>query len=285
VTASRRWSAPAEAQILGRYLREIGKFPRLSVEEERELGRRIREGDEEATRRLVESNLRFVVSYAKHYRGMGVSVLDLIHEGNLGLVEAARRFDPERNVKFISYAVWWVRQAMIQALSDHARAFSVPSRLAAVFSRLEKKLGPEAGEQGTPGPEEMAASLEVSVDDLNALLRIRGRNVSLSDSVGREGDLEVADLLEQEAVPAVEAQLMREALQAKMQQLLGELSAKEAEVISLRFGLGEGGEPLTLQEIGDRLELSRERVRQIESKAMAKLRRSDRAQKMRGFLN
>ncbi len=271
--------------MLGRYIRDISRFPRLAPEEEKDLGRRIRQGDPEAVKRMVESNLRFVVSYAKRYRGLGLPFLDLIHEGNLGLIEAARRFDPERNVKFISYAVWWIRQAIFQALSEHTRAFSVPARLASFFGRLEREFSAASDQEGTPAPEEVAASLDLSVDDVNALLAISGDDVSLSEPLGEEGERELSDRLEQETVPPADLKLIRESFLVQVQELLKELSPKEAEVLRLRFGLDGSGEPLTLQEIGDRLRLSRERVRQIESKAMAKLRRSGQAQALRGFLN
>jgi len=283
---ARRRVLPSDgAQLLGRYIRDISRFPRLTPEEEKDLGRRIRQGDPEAVKRMVESNLRFVVSYAKRYRGLGLPFLDLIHEGNLGLIEAARRFDPERNVKFISYAVWWIRQAIIQALSEHTRAFSVPARLASVFGRLEREFSAGSDQEGTPAPEEVAASLDLSVDDVNALLAISGDDVSLSEPLGEEGERELSDRLEQGTVPPADLKLIHESFLVQVQELLKELSQKEAEVLRLRFGLDGSGEPQTLQEIGDRLRLSRERVRQIESKAMAKLRRSGQAQALRGFLN
>lgn len=281
----RRGSRSAdEAQTLNRYFAEIIKFPRLTSEEEKALGRRIQQGEEEALQRMVECNLRFVVSYAKRYRGMGLSFLDLIHEGNLGLIEAARRFDPDRNVKFISYAVWWIRQSMFQTLSEHMRVFSVPSRMSRAFSQIEREFEADSAELGTPAPEEVAASLDVSVDDVNTFLAISGRDVSLSESVGEEGGLKLVDRLEQETEPAVEIELIRQAFMSQIQELLKELGSKEAEVIRLRFGL-DGEEPETLQEIGNRLSLSRERIRQIENKAMTKLRRSRNAQALRGFLN
>lgn len=275
---------PEEASALNRYMREISKFSRLTPQEEKELGRRIRQGDEEALRKLVESNLRFVVSYAKRYRGLGVSFLDLIHEGNLGLIEAARRFDPERNVKFISYAVWWIRQAIIQALSEHTRVFSVPSRLAGAFGRIEREFAAEGQEDGTPPPEEVAASLDLPLGDVNTFLAISGDNISLSEPIGEEGDLELGDRLQQQTVPPVELALIRQSFLAQVRELLKELGQKEAEVLRLRFGL-DGEEPKTLQEIGDQLQLSRERIRQIENKAISKLRRSANAQSVRGFLN
>jgi RNA polymerase primary sigma factor len=235
-------------------LREIAKLPRLSADQERELGHRIRdERDEDAIRRLVEANLRFVVSYAKRYRGLGVSFLDLIHEGNLGLIEAARRFDPSRNVKFITYAVWWVRESMMHVLADQTRAFSFPPKLFAVLRRV-------------PGG---------------------GSDVSLNEPVRRghatdEGSSrELGDLLEQDGVPAVDDEMIHQADLDELADAMRDLDGKEREVVRMRFGL-EDDQPRTLQEIGDKLHLSRERVRQIETRAKDKLRRSA---KLRSRLN
>ena len=285
MTNIRRGSSSGdEAEALNLYIREISKIPRLTPEQEKELGRRIQQGEEEALRKMVEGNLRFVVSYAKRYRGLGLSYLDLIHEGNLGLMEAARRFDPDRNVKFISYAVWWVRQSIIQAISGHIRVFSVPARMSRAFGQIEREFEAESAEMGTPAPEEVAASLDVSLDDVNTFLAISGKDVSLSDSVGDDGELELGDKLAQDTEPPVELELIRKAFLGQIQELLAELGPKEAEVLRLRFGL-DGEESKTLQEVGDQLNLSRERIRQIENKAITKLRRSGNAQALRGYLN
>ena len=242
---SRRGAIEDDAGTLAAYLRGIAKLPRLTVEEERELGLRIHfDRDHAALTRLVECNLRFVVSYAKRYRGLGVPLLDLIHEGNLGLMEAARRFDPSRNVKFITYGVWWVRQSMMHALSDQTRAFSFPPKM---FSTLYA---------GTT-------------------------DVSLNDPVGAGGAFELGDLLAQGDVAPVDAAMIRKTDFEKLADALLELNGKELEVVRLRFGL-EDDEPRTLQQIGDRLHLSRERVRQIEARAKEKLRHSA---KLRSHLN
>ena len=235
-----------ESGTLDAYLREIAKLPRLTVEEERSLGARIQqEKDEDALARLVEANLRFVVTYAKRYRGLRVSFLDLIHEGNLGLIEAARRFDPTRNVKFISYAVWWIREAMMHVLSDQMRAFSFPPKLFASLGH-------------------------------------GGEDVSLNELAGaqnRDGS-ELGDLLPHDQVP-IEEEMIHQSDLDELTAALGDLESKEREVVRLRFGL-EDDEPWTLQEIGDRLHLTRERVRQIETVAKEKLRRSA---KLRSHLN
>ena len=243
----RRYAASDDASALAAYLRSIAKLPRLTLEEERALGHRIRnDADQTAVTRLVEANLRFVVSYAKRYRGLGVSFLDLIHEGNLGLIEAARRFDPARNVKFITYAVWWVREAMMHLLADQTRAFSFPPKM---FAELHK------------------ASEDVSLSD----------PVTRSDGQSRE----LADVLPQDQVPPVEDEMIHQSDLNELADALHDLDGKEFEVMRLRFGLGDD-EPHTLQEIGDRLHLTRERVRQIESRAKDKLRRST---KLRSHLN
>jgi RNA polymerase primary sigma factor len=234
-----------DSGTLSAYLREIAKLPRLTVDEERALGARIQQdNDHDAVGRLVEANLRFVVAYAKRYRGHGVSFLDLIHEGNLGLIEAARRFDPSRNVKFITYAVWWIREAMMHVLSDQMRAVSFPPK-------LFQSLG------------------------------FGGEDVSLSDPIGpRDNGRALADVLPLDQEP-VDQEIMRRSEAHELVKALRDLDGKEREVVRLRFGL-EDDEPRTLQQIGDRLKLSRERVRQIEAMAKAKLRRSRR---LRSHLN
>jgi RNA polymerase primary sigma factor len=276
----------AEAETLRAYLGEIGKIPPLSVAEERALGARAREGDEAALRRLVEANLRFVVSYAKRYRGLGVPFLDLIHEGNLGLMEAARRFDPTRNVKFISYAVWWVRQALLHVLSDQSRIISVPPKLSGPASKLGRHLAALATQlDREPTPREIADDLDISEADATALMLMGGEDVSLSDRLGgREDRREVEDVLEQVMVPAVDEALVHEAVIDQLRKAVAELGTKEREVMRMRFGL-DGGEPRTLQEVGDRLKLSRERVRQIEYRAKQKLRQSTRLQGVKSSLN
>jgi RNA polymerase primary sigma factor len=278
----------AEAETLRAYLTEIGKLPPVTVEQERELAVRIQQGDEAALRRLVEANLRFVVSYAKRYRGLGVGFLDLIHEGNLGLMEAARRFDPSRRVKFISYAVWWVRQSLLHILSDQSRIISVPAKLSGPASKLGRhRAALSTLLDRSPTTQELADDLDISEADANALLQISGDEMSLSDRVGG-GDQghgrEVGDLLEQVMIPPVEDELVHQAVVDQLRKAVAELGPKEREVMRLRFGL-TGGEALTLQRVGERLKLSRERVRQIEARAKEKLRRSSRLQGVKSALN
>ena len=244
-----------DADALRAYLRGIARIPRLTPDEERELAGRIKaDGDEAALRRLVEGNLRFVVSYAKRYRGLGVPFLDLIHEGNLGLMEAARRFDPERNVKFITYAVWWIRQAITHALSGQTRAFTLPQKLSAVAARFGREVSELTEELNrTPTHREIADDLDISEGEVQALMRIGDRDVSLSEHVGgpNEADSpELSDMLPQISVPPAEEELVHRRLHAGVRGALHELGRKEREVIALRFGLDRDGETRTLQEVG-----------------------------------
>jgi len=275
----------ATGDSLNAYIREIAQFKPLPIEAEKELGRRIREGDTAALNELVEANLRFVVSYTKRYRGLGLSFIDLIHEGNLGLIEAAKRFDPDRNVKFISYAVWWIRQAIFHALAEHTRVFRLPPKLSGQVSRLGSARDRLAAElERAPTTEELAKATALSPSAVEDLLRVAGEDLSLSSAVGQDGSLELGDTLEQETIPAAEGEMIRSSFEEQIRKIVEELDDKEREVIRMRFGL-DGEEPRTLQEIGEALGLSRERIRQIESKAKEKLRRNQRAQGLRGYLN
>jgi len=270
---------------LNTYIREIAKFSPLTPEDEKVLGRRIQEDDQAALQTMVESNLRFVVHYAKRYRGLGLAYMDLIHEGNLGLMEAAKRFDPGRNVKFISYAVWWVRQAILHSLSEHARVFRLPQKLSGQVSKVRQareKLKLEL--ERMPTLDELAERTSHTPEEVATLLLASGDDVSLSAAVGDEGGLELGDTLEQDTVPSVEVEMIRSSFERLIQSMVGDLDAKEREVIRMRFGL-DGDEPRTLQEIGEAMTLSRERIRQIESRAKEKLRRSREAQGLRGYLN
>jgi RNA polymerase primary sigma factor len=277
---------PMTGDSLNAYIREISRFKPLSGDEEKELGRRIQRGDHKALQKLVEANLRFVVSYAKRYRGLGLSFLDLIHEGTLGLIEAAKRFDPDRNVKFISYAVWWVRQAIFHALSEHTRVFRLPQKLSGQISKVgnaRQQLATELNR--SPTNEEVAEKTSLSLHEVEELLKVAGDDLSLSSTVGEEGTLELGDTLEQETIPSVELEMIKSSFEEQVRRaMLEELDEKERGVIKMRFGL-DGEEPRTLQEIGEALGLSRERIRQIESKAKEKLRRSHLAQGLRGVLN
>jgi RNA polymerase primary sigma factor len=278
-------SRPAAGDSLNAYIREIAKFRPLSGDEEKELARRVQAGDEDALQRLVEANLRFVVSYCKRYRGLGLSFLDLIHEGSLGLMEAARRFDPDRGVKFISYAVWWVRQAIFQALSEQHRIFRLPQKLSGQVSKVGSARSTLARElDRAPTTAELAQKTDLTEHEVENALKVTGDDVSLSTAVGDDGTLELGDVIEQDSVPSVERELMRTSFEEQIRRIVSELDEKERQVISMRFGL-DGEDPMTLQEIGEAMKLSRERIRQIESKAKEKLRRNQRASSLRGALN
>jgi RNA polymerase primary sigma factor len=273
-----------DSRNLKLYLGQIAKFPVHSEEEEKDLGRRAQKGEKEALRSLVEANLRFVVSYVKKYRGMGLGMLDLINEGNLGLIEAARRFDPSRNVRFISYAVWWIRQAVIHALTQSSRVYNLPQKLSDQISLMKKKIAELKTEHSRePTREEIAARMGISLDDVEDLLILAEKDVHLSDRLA-DSDLEVEGQIEDRTIPPVEYQIVKSSIQQQVRDILEELDEKEATVLKLRFGLDDD-RPQTLQEIGDRMNLTRERIRQIEQKAMRKLSRSHQVQQLRGYLN
>ncbi|NOR12905.1 MAG: sigma-70 family RNA polymerase sigma factor [Candidatus Aminicenantes bacterium] len=273
-----------ESKNLKRYLQRIAKFPLLTPKEEKELGKRTQEGDKEALKKLTESNLRFVVSYVKKYRGMGLSLLDLINEGNLGLIEAAKRFDPKKNVKFISYAVWWIRQAVIHALSKYSRIYHIPQKLSDQISEMKKTRAQIKKDlKRDPTREELAARLKTTVENVEDMEILSGRNISLSDKYYDE-DMEVGDRIKDSLTPSVEYQIVKNSIEKQIRSILKELDDKEALVLKLRFGF-EDDRVHTLQEIGNRLNLTRERIRQIEKKAMRKLSHSHKLQQLRGYLN
>ncbi len=273
------------SESLKKYLKEISRLPRVSPDDERTLGRRIREGDQRALQRLVEANLRFVVSYAKRYRGCGLSFLDLINEGNIGLIEAAKRFDPEKGVKFITYAVWWVRQAIIHALSDQSGAFRLPQKQANLLYRIGKAQSNLRSElRRMPTTEEIATRMDVAVSDVTNLLQVSDENISLSAVIDEEHDFHLSDKLEQDTIPSADFILLKNSLRHLLRNALDELDAKEDKVVRLRFGL-DGADPKTLKEIGEMMNLSRERIRQIEAQALDKLNRSQKCQQLRGYLN
>jgi RNA polymerase primary sigma factor len=273
-----------ESKNLRNYLEDIAKFPPLSDKEEKDLAHRIRQGDRDALRRLVEGNLKFVVSYAKRYSGMGLGLLDLINEGNLGLIEAAKRFDPQRSVKFITYAVWWVRQAIIHALTQNTHITNVPQKLSDEIAQMKKKAEKLKSALGRePTREEIARSMGVSVQEVEDLQILAEKQVSLNDRM-HEDDLTVEERLPDSLAPSVEQQIVKSSVERQVRELLSGLDDKEARVLRLRFGL-EGKAPQTLQKIGDALHLTRERVRQIEQRAIRKLAQSQRLQQLRGYLN
>jgi RNA polymerase primary sigma factor len=288
MTARRRYSSDAETATLRRYLKEISRYSTLDHDDEVELARRIRGGDEGALRQLVEANLRFVVAYAKRYRNPNVPFLDLIHEGNLGLIQAARKYDPTgegHDVKFITYAVWWIRQAILHALAEHAGSFRLPQKQANTLYRMERIRSSLSDRFGrSPTERELSDELGISIDDVRVLAQASQSSLSLNDPVDDEGDSELGDLLEQTVLPDTDERILRESFMRALGDALAELPERERRVLELRFGLRDD-QPKTLREIGEILELSRERVRQIESRALNKLRRSHKTRSLAGYLN
>jgi RNA polymerase primary sigma factor len=280
-------SPDAEVATLRRYLKEIGRYPSLNHEQEVELALRIQAGDEDAVREMVESNLRFVVAYAKRYRNPNVPFLDLIHEGNLGLIQAAKKYDPSQeghDVKFITYAVWWIRQAILHALAEHAGSFRLPQKQANTLYRMERIRSLLAERFGrAPTDRELSEELGITIDDVRVLTRASRSSLSLNEPVDSEGDSELGDLLEQTGLPDTDELLLRESFSRALGDALAELPARERKVLELRFGLDDD-QPKTLREIGEVMGLSRERVRQIESRALNKLRRSHQKHSLQGFL-
>jgi len=273
-----------ESKNLKHYLEEISKFPSLTEKEEKALARRIGQNDQEALQTLVQGNLKFVVSYAKRYSGMGLSLLDLINEGNLGLIEAAKRFDPDRGVKFITYAVWWIRQSIIHALTQNSHVTNVPQKLSDEITSMKKKAeGLKSTLGREPSREEIARSMGLSVQDVEDLEILAEKQISLSDRA-HEGDLTMEEKLSDELAPSVEQQIVKSSVERQVREMIAGLEDKEARVLKLRFGL-EGKSPQTLQKIGNTLHLTRERVRQIEQRAIRKLAQSQKLQQLRGYLN
>jgi RNA polymerase primary sigma factor len=267
------------------YLREISKFPQLTAEEEQELGRRVRAGDESAFRKLIESNLRFVVAMAKKYSRSGYPLHELINEGNMGLIEAASRFDPDRGVRFITYASWWIRQAILAAIAHHGQVFSLPPKLKHELYRFETKVANLTQELGhRPTVEEISKGLDMKEEDVRGMMGGTPTEVSLSAPVGEDQDIRLEDLIGDDSITPVDDALIAQSFHEQLDGLLGQLDEKERLIIDRRFGLGDK-EPQTLAEIGADLHLSRERIRQLEERALNKLRRSRRARQLLGYLN
>lgn len=267
------------------YLKEISKIPLLTADEEKELGRRVQNGDKAALQRLIESNLRFVIKIAKKYRKSGLPFLDLINEGNVGLMEAAKRFDPERKVRFTSYAVWWIRQAILHYLSQSSQVFRVSPKTANILYRVATTLARKRSQDNeTPTREALAAEIGVSLNELNSSLEAAAGTLSLDHPIDEAGDLVLGDTLEQDVIPSAEDVAITEHLKEQIASSLGMLSNMEERVLRLRFGL-DNDDPMTLKEIGDRMNLSRERIRQIEAQALGKLRKSTSAGSLATYLN
>ncbi len=266
------------------YLKEVAKIPQITPEEEKELGRRIQQGDEEALRRLVEANLRFVIKIAKKYRGYGVPFVDLINEGNLGLIEAARRFDPERNVKFTSYAVWWIRQAILQALSALGHPLRLPPKVANLVYQVGQTIQKRAGElRRRPTLQEIAEEMNISEKNLENILELSAPGISLSQPIDQEGDIVVGETISDTSV-SLEEQAFTKIAEELLEEAMDSLDPKERRILELRYGL-RGNKPHTLKEIGKIVGLSRERVRQIEMKAIEKLRQHQKIKALVSHLN
>lgn len=277
-------SKGASNRELSLYLKDVARFPLLTVEEEKELGRRALSGDREAAQRMIQSNLRFVIKVAKKYQVSGLPLLDLINEGNIGLMEAAQRFDPERNVRFTSYAVWWIRQAILHFLSQSGQPFRMPPKMANLLYRVsrlvaKKNLGGEPLDR-----QEMAAEVGVNIGELESALAAIAGTLSLDQPVDEDGERILSDALEQHAIPSPEVSLVAQLMRERLKHAMNLLSKTEREVIRLRFGL-EDDNTLTLREIGEKLSLSRERVRQLENQALSKLRGSAGVNSLSIYLN
>ena len=266
------------------YLKEIGQVPLLSAEEEQTLARAARAGDADARRRLSEANLRLVVSVAKRYAGRGLPFLDLIQEGNLGLMKAAEKFEPDRGFKFSTYATWWIRQSITRAIADQGRTIRIPVHLVEHINRVRKTAGELLRKNGRePTAEEIAVRLEMEPDRVRELLQLAQEPVSLETPVGEEEDAHLEDFIQDEeaGVPVDEAG--RQLLRRELMSVLKSLTPREERVITLRFGLDDG-RPRTLEELGKEFNVTRERIRQIEAKALRKLRHPSRAKRLRDYL-
>lgn len=273
-----------ETQSLDKYLMEIGKVDLITAEEEVKLTKRIREGDPVALEKLTKANLRFVVSVAKQYPNNGLTLGDLINEGNLGLIKAAKRFDETRGFKFISYAVWWIRQSIMSALAEQSRVVRLPlnrvgsiNKISKTFSELEQKY------QREPSVSEVAEALELTQRDVTDSMRISGRHVSVNAPFANGEENTLLDVLENDGEETPDSALMDDSLRTEIQRALATLTQRESAILSLYYGLG-GTKPSTLEEIGERFHLTRERVRQIKQNATNKLARSDQSKALKSYL-
>lgn len=262
--------------MLDQYLQEIGQIPLLLPQEEVDLARRIKQGDQEALHRLTRANLRFVVSVAKKYQGQGLSLADLINEGNYGLIKAAQRFDETRGFKFISYAVWWIRQAILQALAEQSRVVRLPLNRIGTISKIRKTSARLSQRHDrAPNIEELAEELEVDVEKVREAMQHTGRHLSMDAPFNEDDDNSLLDILPNQDGTSPDDSLLEESLKIDIERALGMLHPREAEITRLYFGIGRE-HPLTLEEIGQRFSLTRERVRQIKEKALRKLRQKHR---------
>lgn len=266
------------------YLKEIGKVPLLSAEEEIELAKRMEQGDENAKKRLAEANLRLVVSIAKRYVGRGMLFLDLIQEGNLGLIKAVEKFDYRKGYKFSTYATWWIRQAITRAIADQARTIRIPVHMVETINKLirvSRQLLQELGRE--PTPEEIAEEMKMPVERVREILKISQEPVSLETPIGEEEDSHLGDFIKDDNVPVPADAATFTLLKEQLEEVLGTLTEREQKVLTLRFGL-EDGRARTLEEVGKEFNVTRERIRQIEAKALRKLRHPSRSRKLKDYL-
>ena len=260
-----------ESPSLDKYLQEIGREELISVDEEVELARRIREGDERAVDKLARANLRFVVSVAKQYQKQGLSLPDLINEGNLGLIKAARKFDETRGFKFISYAVWWIRQSILQALAEQSRIVRLPLNQVGSLNKISKALSRfEQAHERRPSAEELAESMDVPVDKIADTLKVSSRHISMDAPLVDGEDNSLLDVLSNDDSPMADSSLNRESLSQEVERALRQLNEREREILRMFFGIG--CREMSLEEIGERFDLTRERVRQIKEKAIRHLK-------------
>ncbi len=273
-----------ENQSLDKYLQEIGEVQLLSPGKEIELARKIKKGDQRSLEKLTKANLRFVVSVAKQYQNQGLSLGDLINEGNLGLIKAAKRFDETRGFKFISYAVWWIRQSILQALAEQSRVVRLPlnrvgalNKIGKAFSNLEQTFERE------PSATEIAEELEMTPFEVSDTLKISGRHISMDAPFNQGEDNRLLDVIQNDHQPTPDNQLLDESLKIEIERALNTLTRRESEVVKLYFGLNRE-HPLTLEEIGEKFSLTRERVRQIKEKAIRRLRHTSRSRTLRAYL-
>lgn len=273
-----------ETASLDKYLQEIGKVELITADEEVALAQRIKQGDRSALEKLTKANLRFVVSVSKQYQNQGLSLPDLINEGNLGLIKAAQRFDETRGFKFISYAVWWIRQSILQALAEQSRIVRLPlnkigsiNKINKAYAKLEQKYERE------PNFDEIAGLLEISENEVKESMRNSGRHVSMDAPLVQDEDNNMYDVLRSDEGPTPETELLYESLRKEIERAVSTLTAREADVVRLYFGLG-GEHPLTLEEIGERFDLTRERVRQIKEKAIRRLKQTSRSKILKTYL-
>jgi RNA polymerase primary sigma factor len=273
-----------ETASLDKYLQEIGKVDLITAEEEVELARRIKQGDRIALEKLTKANLRFVVSVSKQYQNQGLTLPDLINEGNLGLIKAAQRFDETRGFKFISYAVWWIRQSILQALAEQSRIVRLPLNKIGSINKINKASARlEQGFEREPNVKEIASELDMTETEVKESMRNAGRHVSMDAPLIQDEDNTMYDVLKSDEAPTPETGLLYESLKKEIDRAISTLTQREADVIRLYFGLN-GGHPMTLEEIGEEFDLTRERVRQIKEKAIRRLKHTSRSKILKSYL-